>query len=423
MRKTLFLFVFALMATTMRGQFTDELLAEFPSNLRAMVGNSWRVMLAVRDGRIDDVRPLLSPDFRMGGRTGQEAFGVLDSVSRRRELDSLQLVRVSSIDGQVIVEMTVLQGGEHREINLQGGQDGLITAIRGLTRNSIYDAPDPLSDVRVLQTFGGIQVVAEQDSASVPFSLWHDCIVLTLGGDGGELTFLFDTGCNLTQLNSTYHQPDSQGLVRLDSLCVGPNIYSLETIVKDLSRMERQLGIPRLDGILGWDFVQNPLHDDMNPVGFGYDLHIDYPRRLLTFYRLDSDGRSPCCLCPQETYPFTLTQTGNLPVLTLKANGQDVRMAFDTGCTGYSLTPQTLNRLSGDVIPTDSTTIGWHDHELTVPAFRIQRLSLGSIEAQSPVVQSFADSRFPEADGFLDIRFFAHCRIGLNYVTRQLTVY
>lgn len=423
MKKTLLLFAFALMATTMRGQFTDERLAEFPSNVRAMVGNSWRIMLSVRDGRADDVRPLLAPDFRMGGKTGQEAFGVLDSVARRREVDSLRFVRVSRFPDRVIVEMTAVQGGEHREVSLHGGGDGLVTAIRGLTRSSIYDDPDPLLDARVVLTFEGIRTIAEQDSVSVPFSLWHDCMVLTLWGDGRELTFLFDTGCNLTQLNSAYHHPDNRGLVRLDSLRIGPNIYSLETEPDDLSRMERQLGLPRLDGILGNDFIQRSLHDDMKPIAFGYDLHIDFPRRLLTLYRLDSDGRSPCTLRPRETHPFTLTQVGDLPVLTLQANGQDVRMAFDTGCTGYHLTPPTLDRLPGDVTPADSVTIAWYDHEQTAPTFRIQRLTLGSIEAQSPVVQSFADPRFPEADGILDIRFFARRRISLNYVTRQLRVY
>lgn len=126
-------------------------------------------------------------------------------------------------------------------------------------------------------TFEGVQAITEQDSVSVPFSLYHDCIVLTLQGDGRELTFLFDTGCNLTQLNATHHRPDDCGLVRLDSLRIGPNIYSLETEAIDLSRMERQLGLPKLDGILGNDFIQYPVHSDMTPVGFGYDLHIDSP--------------------------------------------------------------------------------------------------------------------------------------------------
>ena len=160
----------------------------------------------------------------------------------------------------------------------------------------------------------------------------------------------------------------------------------------------------------------------MTPVGFGYDLHIDFPRQLLTLYRLDTDGHSPCTLRPREVHPFTLTREGDLPVLTLQANGSDVRMCFDTGCTGYILTPQTLDRLPGELVPADSVTVAHHDQEQIVPSFRLLCIAHGSIEAQSPVVQAHSDLRFPEY-GFLDIRFFARHRIGLNYVTRQLSIY
>jgi len=424
-KKTIITALLALVAVAVRGQVmnvTDELLAEYPSNVRAMVENSWRIMQAVKGGNVNDVRPLLAPDLRMGRWTGAEAVEALDSVARLRDMDSLVFLRVMSIGDQAIVEIRAVVGGDGRDISLQGGRDGLVTSIRGLTRHSIYDDPDPLTNVRVLNTFEGVQAITEQDSVTVPFSLHSGCIVLTLQGDGRELTFLFDTGCNLTQLNSVHHRPDDRGLVRLDSLHVGPNIYSMETEAYDLSRMERQLGLPRLDGILGNDFIQYPVHNDMTPVGFGYDLHIDFPRQLLTLYRLDTDGHSPCTLHPREVHPFTLTREGNLPVLTLQANGSDVRMCFDTGCTGYILTPQTLDRLPGELVPADSVTVAHHDQEQIVPSFRLQCIALGSIEAQSPVVQAHSDLRFPEY-GFLDIRFFARHRIGLNYVTRQLSIY
>lgn len=401
---------------------TDELLAEYPSNVRAMVGNSWRIMQAVKGGNVNDVRPLLAPDLRMGRWTGAEAVEALDSVARLRDMDSLVFLRVMSIGDQAIVEIRAVVGGDGRDISLQGGRDGLVTSIRGLTRHSIYDDPDPFVKLDAAVSFEGVRAIVEQDSVTVPFLLHRDCIVLTLQGDGRELTFLFDTGANLTQLNATHYRPDERGLVRLDSLHVGPNIYSVETTTIDMSRMERQLGLPRLDGILGNDFIQNPVHDDMTPVGFGYDLHIDFPRQLLTLYRLDTDGHSPCTLRPREVHPFTLTREGDLPVLTLQANGSDVRMCFDTGCTGYILTPQTLDRLPGELVPADSVTVAHHDQEQIVPSFRLQCIALGSIEAQSPVVQAHSDLRFPEY-GFLDIRFFARHRIGLNYVTRQLSIY
>ena len=200
-------------------------------------------------------------------------------------------------------------------------------------------------------------------------------------------------------------------IARFSRLRLGAGTYAVAGVAMDLSANEQRLtGVNRLDGLLGSDFVQ----------AMRYEVHVDYGKSLLTFYRTTESGESTCRHKPKQIIPFD-TLLGYLPLLHFTVAGRVLRLMFDTGCTLTALMPSVFDSVAAQTPLQTAFVAGFADPKETSTAV-VDSVTLGTVVRYNVRVAK-VNLPFGDADGMIGMDFFRDMHVSINYATRQFCIY
>ena len=260
--------------------------------------------------------------------------------------------------------------------------------------------PTLLAIVAGLNICSGLAAAPGGDEAvEVPFVFDHNEILVRVRiGKHEPVTMMLDTDSDPSSINLSFAQSNGLKLREIHGQITGggserPKVYltrlegvelgsvkarDLQAVAIDLSKIQNRLGI-QVQGVLGHDFLA------------GRVLQIDYPAKVLRFYR--SSSALPSAQDVQAVFPFRVGKDGDILLDGVTINGKSVRATFDTGSDGtFALTPAAVETLG----LTEATLHGQPDtsdgYKGTVQSTRgkIDRIGIGSMEVVSPEVVFWA---------------------------------
>ena len=300
-------------------------------------------------------------------------------------------------------------------------------ALRSTAEDDKTQSRTRVVQVRIQQN--AWEAIEAGDSLSLPFRVVDGFVVIEAEADGDTLTMVFDTGGQNTLFNAAYHgrsasiaathilramdgeKKEPLSIARFSRLRLGAGTYAVAGVAMDLSANEQRLtGVNRLDGLLCSDFVQ----------AMRYEVHVDYGKSLLTFYRTTESGESTCRQKPKQIIPFD-TLLGYLPLLHFTVAGRVLRLMFDTGCTLTALMPSVFDSVAAQTPLQTAVVAGFADPKETSTAV-VDSVTLGTVVRHNVRVAK-VNLPFGDADGMIGMDFFRDMHVSINYATRQFCIY
>jgi hypothetical protein len=279
---------------------------------------------------------------------------------------------------------------------------------------------------RLLLVLGALQA-PNPPLAEVPFTLHQNAIILSALINGRDTVhLLLDTGwgpialvsATATRLGLTVTPPGADGLGHADvtSLSIG-HADKTRPLVEVFPTENLAPLIGPHDGILGTEFFRD------------FAVQIDYPARILRFYRR--------ALAPTGTYtsvPMVFAPvTGALPYSdSIWVDGRPVRGLFDTGGAGAFLAMRRfIERAQLQPVPdsgSGQTGIGMLSGDTVVRQLvrftRVGRIAVGGFAVDSPRV-ILAPPQLAGQDWGHDLvigyGFFRHYVVTFDYPARRVT--
>ena len=281
-------------------------------------------------------------------------------------------------------------------------------------------------------------VSVNQAVTTLPFELQDRLIVVNATINGVNGNYLFDTGAQITVLNSTrfsdddietfelnHAQPSGAGgtmnEVRatrgLELEWSGIRMEGLMAAVTDLSHLEKNIGGIEVKGIIGFNVLEK------------FQMHFDYANQEITLLALDSNGDpldNPFTAQPEQSIDFEMA--GHIPVFPVEIGGLELLMGLDSGAAGQmiftrhrdsldnqyefietsELKGADLNVQKGDVVRIPSTTIS----ELSYPDMTYRFNDLAAHHGQAMPF-----------DGLLGYEFLQNRPTALNLRKQQIMVW
>jgi len=255
-----------------------------------------------------------------------------------------------------------------------------------------------LTTILVIATaFGlwsGLAAPPNGEAVEVPFIFEHDAILVQVRiGQHEPVTMMLDTGADPSAINLSFAQSEDfklrevhgqiagggsdrprAFLTRLEKVELGSlPARDLEAVAFDLTKIQNRLGI-QIQGVLGNNFLA------------GRVLQIDYPAKVLRFYR--SSSALPIAKDGQAVFPFRLDD-GNIVMEGVVINGQNAKAMIDTGSNGtFALTPAAVERYGLTEAASHGrlgTSVGFKGTVQNTSG-KVDRIALGPIEVASPEV-------------------------------------
>ena len=253
---------------------------------------------------------------------------------------------------------------------------------------------------------------------SVPLKIYRDFLLVAEGQFGGaseRQNFILDTGTAPSIINERLVR--QLGLATVSSTIsalgktiptkaaiipeieLGPIVAtSLSVRVQNLSRVERDLGIP-IAGIIGLDVLSKA------------SFHLDYEKRAIEFGDVSDDG-----------IPVNFDVRTGIAVAVVKLGGRDVRMLVDTGSDRMVLLGGNFAEV-GWLALRNVTQSGTSllDHEMHVQEFSASGITLGGQRFSNDKAYFVPGSADPAFDGLLGVRALGFR--GLSYDQARATIY
>jgi predicted aspartyl protease len=243
--------------------------------------------------------------------------------------------------------------------------------------------------------FGARAVPLSDDAVEVPFRFEHNEILIQVAiGRHEPVTMMLDTDTDPSSINLSFAQSSGFKLREIHGQVTGggaerPQVYltklegvqlgslparDLQAVAIDLTKIQDRLGI-QVQGVLGNNFLA------------GRVLQIDYPAKLLRFYR--SSSGLPNAKPGQAVFAFQLGQDGDILMAGVGINGKSVKATLDTGSDGtFSLTPSAVEALGLTEAASHGQPETSQGYKGTVQNTRgkVDRIAVGPIDIASPEV-------------------------------------
>jgi hypothetical protein len=252
---------------------------------------------------------------------------------------------------------------------------------------------------------------------SIPLKIYRDFLVVAEGQFGSapeRQNFVLDTGTAPSIINerlvrqlwlaTTSSTITALGktmptqAATIPEIKLGPIVAaSLPVRVQNLSRLERDLGIP-VAGIIGLDVLSKS------------SFHLDYEKKVIEFGDMSDDG-----------IPVNLDASAGIAVALVRLGGRDVRMLVDTGSDRVVL-------LGGNFVE-----VGWLAlrntlrsgtsllDEMHVQEFSASEITLDGQHFSTRKAYFVPGSTDPVFDGLLGVRALGFR--GLSYDQARGTIY
>jgi hypothetical protein len=211
---------------------------------------------------------------------------------------------------------------------------------------------DSSVDCHLIGTWCGLSAPdTDSDGVEVPFIFEHNEILVQVKiAQDGSFAMMLDTDTDPSSINSSFAQSNNFRLREIRGEITGGDLErrrvyltklervelgllparDLQAVAIDLSKIQNRLGI-QVQGVLD-NFLA------------GRVLQIDYPARVLRFYR--SSATLPIAKGGQAVFPFRLGEDGDIVMEGVTINGKSARATIDTGSDGtFALTPAAIQAL------------------------------------------------------------------------------
>ncbi len=233
------------------------------------------------------------------------------------------------------------------------------------------------------------------DLVEVPFSFNHNEILIQVRiGRHEPVTMMLDTDTDPSSINLAFAQSSGFKLREIHGQATGGGserrkVYltklegveigslptrDLQAVAIDLSKIQQRLGM-QVEGVLG------------NNLLTGRVLQIDYPARVLRFYR--SSSVLPIAKHEQAVFPFRLGEDGDIVMEGAVINPQTVKATLDTGSDGtFALTRSAVEALGLTEAASHGQPETSDGYKGTIRNTRgkVDRIAVGTIEVASPEV-------------------------------------
>lgn len=237
--------------------------------------------------------------------------------------------------------------------------------------------------------------VGGDEAIEVPFSYEHNEILVQVRIGGHEpVTMMLDTDTDPSSIDLSFAQSKDFKLREIHGQVTGggserPKVYltrlekvaigslpgrDLQAVAIDLSKIRNRLGI-QVQGVLGNNFLA------------GRVLQIDYPAKVLRFYR--SSSALAAAEKGQAVFPFRFGEDGDIIIEGVAVNGQKVKATLDTGSDGqFAMTPSAVDAVG-------LTEAARHGQPETSEGYKgtaqntrgkVDRIAIGPLEVVSPEV-------------------------------------
>ena len=242
---------------------------------------------------------------------------------------------------------------------------------------------------------GLVAVPSGDEAVDVPFVFEHNEILVQVRIGKRELvTMMLDTDTDPSSINLSFAQSNALKLreihgeitgggserpkvflTRLEGVQLGSlQVRNLQAVAIDLTKIQNRLGI-QVQGVLGHDFPA------------GRVLQIDYPAKVLRFYR--SSSALPRATNAQAVFPFRVGEDGDILLDGVMINGKNAKATLDTGSDGtFALTPAAVETLGLAEAASHGQPDTSDGYKGTVKSTRgkIDLIGIGSMEVASPEV-------------------------------------
>jgi hypothetical protein len=231
----------------------------------------------------------------------------------------------------------------------------------------------------------------KDEVVEVPFVLEHNEILVQIKiGGHGPFTMMLDTDTDPSSIDLSFAKSSDFKLQPVRGEISGggtehPEVYltklqaveldrlparNIEAVAIDLSKIQNRLG-KEIRGVLGNNFLA------------GRVLQIDYPQRVLRFYR--SSPSSPRNI--QAVFPFRFEDS--IVMEGVMINGKKTKATIDTGSDGmFALTPAAIQYLGLTEIALhgeSETSVGYKGTAESTKG-KVDLIVIGPIEIASPEV-------------------------------------
>ncbi|MFN3489965.1 MAG: hypothetical protein ACK4YV_12570 [Emticicia sp.] len=180
----------------------------------------------------------------------------------------------------------------------------------------------------------------EEDTVSVQFELVNEWIFINGEVNGVKGRFMFDTGSkNAVTLNSIKIKNIEPQVIGEGFVGSGQSFKTLQYPKIDNIKID-ELEYIWVENVNAnnMDYLNNIATDVIGMVGFnffkGYNIKIDYLRRMLTFYKHKANDKGES-IKKEENYittlPYFTRKLDNHPMIMVSQMGVDYLAAFDTG--------------------------------------------------------------------------------------------
>jgi predicted aspartyl protease len=252
------------------------------------------------------------------------------------------------------------------------------------------------------QNCEGLNHVADmQAPQSIHLRIYHNFLVVAEGGfscAGERQNFVLDTGASPSIINSrlanrlelttrqsftnTFGNPTASRTAIVAEIDLGPvRVLSLPVQIQDLSRLERDLGLP-IAAVIGFDVLSKS------------NFCLDYENKRLTFACASEGGIS-----------ISVGRQAGIAVAKVTLDGRPARMLVDTGSDRVVL-------LAGNSAESNQLVLNRKSQENTDVSGQVMRtqvlfgknMALGTEHFNLRKVYVLPGNRDPEFDGLLGVR-------------------
>lgn len=263
-------------------------------------------------------------------------------------------------------------------------------------------------------------------SYSLPFELVRNMIHVKARLDNTPQRFVFDTGAPCLVLNGIPTRGTSDGIGSGGPVTVeyleAANFAWLPTdrsrpvtIRVDLHHLEELAGVP-ISGLIGFDLFKDR------------EVYLNYEQQRLLFL---PSGENELHRNQKPVYALPFELADHLPVIHVRIDGKELRLALDTGAAASVLRRERVNALPADRVTwREKRNLQGLDRKVeTVRTFSIDQLDwrngpvLKDLLFLESDLSAFDHPDYPRIDGILGYDFFQRFKLSIDYPGRKIYIW
>lgn len=369
----------------------------------------------------DPLKPYLSPNLSIAGLEGEKALSVLKPILLA--MPPVKTVSLIKADTTECFELSV---------RLSSADTGYIRTVK-LDREHRFISLD-LIKVEVKKVkFGELRITGE-DYVEVPFRQIGKWVVLeNVRFNGKKGNFVIDNAAQAFVVNSRFMQTDTiyatgilngiagvksakTSILDIDTLQIHSlRITGTQAIVQDLSHLEKKVKTP-IDGILGYPLLKN------------YEVHFDFRRHKLCFYKLDETGNPLVTPYPEKpvfVLPFEIHRNF-LPVFETEYGPLRLKTIFDSGASTNIISREIFEKMPPQLYkkPRKSKIYGIHQDTLHTRSINFPEIRIRNYALKNLRHRVVSLSHFDGIDAILGYELMRkNHRLSLNYKRKEIRLY